>query len=103
GWRGTRIVELAEQVFDVERAGRQAPSDLSFPYLSGTVPVDLDPMSVRVAQVERLADEVIGQADQRHPVARGVREPAGEVGALGHGQGDVVAGGGSDGPPSARL
>ena len=73
--------------------------DLPVPELAWTVRVDLDPVVVGVAQVERLADEVVGEAVELHAVSRGVREPAREVGALGHEQREVeetgVAVGGS--------
>ena len=50
-------------------------------------------MPVGVAEVERLADEVVGEPGERHAVARRVREPAREVGALGQQQGEVVEAG----------
>ena len=80
----------AEKIVDVERQGGQTLADLPFPVRTRSIPVDLDPVPVRVAEVERLADEVIGQPDERDAVARGMREPASEVDALGHEQGEVV-------------
>ena len=62
----------------------------ALPDLARPVPVDLDPVLVGVAEVDRLADEVVGDADDRHLLAGGVREPAGEVGPLRHEQGEVV-------------
>ncbi len=74
-----RVVDFPEQAVDVERHGREARRDLSLPHLARPVPVDLDPVPVGVAQIERLADEVVGQPDERHAVADRMREPAREV------------------------
>ena len=60
-------------------------------------------MPVRVAEIQRLADEVIGQAGHRHAVAGGMRQPAGEVGPLGHQQREVIEAGGTRHGPCARL
>ena len=97
------IVELAEEVVHVERLRRHPAADLSLPQLARPVGVDLDPVPVRVSEVDRLADVVVGEAGQRHPVARGVREPAGEVDAARHEQREVIEAGVSDGRPRARL
>jgi len=40
--------------------------DLALPQLARAVPVDLDPVLVRIAQVQRLADEMIREPDQGH-------------------------------------
>ena len=87
---GARVVELAEEALDVERQRRQARVDLALPDLARAIPVDLDPMAVGVVEVQRLADEVIGEAGERDAVARGVRQPAREVGALLEQQREVV-------------
>ena len=71
--------------------------------LARAIGVDLDPVAVRVGEVERLADEVVGEAGERHPVAGRVREPAGEVGALGQQEGEVEEAGVADRGPRARL
>ena len=97
------IVELAEEALDVERKGRQPLSDLALPELPRPVMVDLDPVPVRVAEVDRLADVVVGESDQGHAVARGVRQPAREVRALGHAQGEMEEAGEAVGRPRARL
>ena len=60
-------------------------------------------MPVRVSEVDRLADVVVGEAGQRHPVVRGVREPAGKRGALGNEQREVVQARVAVGGPGARL
>ena len=60
-------------------------------------------MGVRVAQVERLADVVVGQADQRHTVARSVCQPRRQVGARRHQQGEVVEAGAAVGRYRPRL
>ena len=44
--------------------------DLALPERARAVPVDLDAVPVRVAEVDRLADEVVGEPGERHPVAR---------------------------------
>src|SRR3954449_1423193 len=65
-------------------------ADLPLPDLARAIPVDLDAVLVGVGEVDRLADVVVRHADERDLLARGVREPAGEVGALGHEQREVV-------------
>ena len=87
------VGQLADEAADIERQSRHPLEDLPFPDLARAVPVDLDAVPVRVAEVDRLAHEVVGQADQRHAVAAGVREPAREVDALGQQQGEVVEAG----------
>ena len=52
---------------------------LPLPRLPGAVPVDLEAVPVGVSEIERLADEVVGHAGQRHPITAGMGEPAGEV------------------------
>ncbi len=85
--------QLGEDAAHVERQRRHPLEDLPFPHLPRAVPVDLDAVPVRVAEVDRLAHEVIGEARQGHAVAPGVGEPAGEVDALGQQQGEVVKAG----------
>ena len=60
-------------------------------------------MVVGVAEVERLAHEVVGQPDELHAVSRGVREPAREVRTLGHEQREVVETGEAVGRFRSRL
>ena len=98
-----RIGELAEQAVDVERLRREARGHLTLPDLARAVPVDLDPVPVGVVEVQRLADEVIGEAGERNAVARGVRQPAREVGALLDEQREVVEPRVAGGRPGARL
>ena len=88
GLRGR--VEFAEDVLDVERKGRHPRADLSFPDLSRAVPVNLDAVPVRVAQVERFADEMIGCPDERNAILRRMVDPAREMPALGEEQRKVV-------------
>jgi hypothetical protein len=89
---GRRIGELAEQALDVERPGAH-PVDVALPALAWPVPVDLDPVVVGVAEVDRLADEVVAQACEGDPLAGHVREPAREVGSLGEQEREVVEAG----------
>ena len=78
-------------------------SDLPFPEAARPVGVDLDPVVVGVAQVERLADEVVGSARQLDAIADRVLHPAGQVRALGHQQREVEEAGVPVGGPRARL
>ena len=86
----TRIVQLAEKAVDVERERGHPVAHLTLPHLARAVPVDLDSVLVRIGQVERLADEMIREPDEGDSVADGVRQPAREVDAFGHEQGEVV-------------
>ena len=87
------IGELAEEIVDVEREGGHLRGDLTFPLFARPVPVDLDPVPVGIGEIERLADEVVREPDQRHAVARGVRKPAGEIRALRHEKREMVEAG----------
>ena len=82
--------QLSNQIVDIKWHGRHARFDLTLPRLARTVPIDLDPVTVGVAEVKGFADEMIRQPDKRHPVARGVREPGREIDALRHQQGEVI-------------
>ena len=73
--------QLGEDAAHVERQSRHPLEDLSLPHLPRAVPVDLDAVPVRVAEVDRLTHEVIGEAGQGDAVAPCVGEPAGEVDA----------------------
>ena len=53
------------------------PSAGSRPVLARAIPVELDAVPVRVAEVERLADAVVGRAVEADP---GVEQPAQRVG-----------------------
>ena len=101
--RPGRVVELPEQRADVERLGDQARRDLALPDLARAVVVDLDAVPVGVGEVDRLADEVVRHPDERDALARGVGEPAREVRALGHAQGEVEEAGVAPGRRGARL
>ena len=52
-------VKLAEKARDVEWQRRQPLEHVPFPHFAGTVPVDLDAVPVGVAEVDRLAHEVV--------------------------------------------
>ena len=80
---GQRVLENGEQIVRVERQRGQPPADLPLPELARAVGVDLDPVVVGIGQVDRLADVMGRQTCERHALARGIREPAGEIDALG--------------------
>ncbi len=77
--------------------------DLPLPELTRPVGVDLDAVPVGIAQIDRLADVVIGEALDPRLVARRVREPAREARPVGHEQRDVVEAGVTVGRLRARL
>ena len=83
------VVELAQQAVDVERIGSHAGGDLTLPQLARPVVVDLDPVLVGVAEVDRLAHEVVGGAGEADALAHGVRQPARQAGPVGQQQGEV--------------
>ena len=84
-----RVVEQAEQVVDVERKRRHPARDLPLPDGPRPVCVDLDPVAVGVAEVDRLADVVIREPLEPNPVTRGMGKPAREIGALRNEQREV--------------
>ena len=96
--RGLRLVPaLAEQALEVEppREHRQPALGRAGPRRLGPVPVELDPVLVRVAQVERLADAVVAGAVERDA---GGDQPAQGVGQRRAGRiedGEVVEPGGA--------
>ena len=54
------------RLVDVERQRGHPLADLALPELARTVPVDLDPVLVGVAEVQRLADEMIREPGEGH-------------------------------------
>ena len=94
GHAGRRALGGAEQVLDVDRVGADAHLvAVADPLVARAVAVDLDAVPVGVAQVDRLADDVVGEAGERDAVLSRVGEPAGEVRARGHEQRVVVEAG----------
>ena len=93
GWRverlRLRVAELAEQAVEVERIGAHALGDLALPQLPRPVGVDLDAVPVGVAEVDRLAHEMVGRAGQAHALAHRVGDPAREAAAVRQQQGEV--------------
>ena len=87
---GRRVGQLAEEALDVERHRRHPLEDLALPELARPVGIDLDAVVVGIAEIDRLAHVVIGEALQLDLVARGVREPPREARAVGHEERDVV-------------
>ncbi len=61
----------------------------------GAVPVELDAVAIRVAEVERLADAVVGGAFERDARADETAECVGQLGASGVDDREVVETGGS--------
>ena len=84
------VLELPQEAAGVEREGRHPRADLALPDLARPVPVHLDPVPVRVGEIDRLAHEVVGEPRERDPLAGHVREPGGEVDPLGEEQREVV-------------
>jgi hypothetical protein len=81
-----RLVQLRQQIAQIERIGEhpQAAVLALRPHLLGPVPIKLDAVVVGVAQVERLADAVVGGAFERdfcgdQPAERVGQKPAGRV------------------------
>ena len=80
-----RVVELAEQALDVERQRRHPLAHLALPELARPVGVDLDPVQVGVAEIDRLADVVVGEPLQRRS-ARARRGRGSARGSAGRGR-----------------
>src|SRR5262245_30808260 len=110
GWHaGVRILaaELIENAVEVERQGVHLEDAVAYrPLLTRAVAIELDSVALRVAQIERLADQVVGgpaqpparfgDALQRTGEVRAARNEDGEVeepaGAVGAARGVRVAG-----------
>ena len=56
----TRVVEYRDEVVRVERPGRHQLADVSLPALARPVGVDLDPVMIRIAEIDRLGNLVVG-------------------------------------------
>ena len=87
GMRGVGVLaaELAEHAVEVERQGvhlQDAVADR--PLLPRAVAVELDAVALGIAQVERLADQVIGGAAQAPAGLGDALQGAGEIGAARH-------------------
>ena len=78
------------RALDVEWERRHPPPTCPSQTSRGRSRVDLDPVPVRVGEVDRLAHVVIGEPDEPDALAGGVREPGREIGTLGQEQGEVV-------------
>ena len=83
------VFELAEEALEVERIGAHAFRHLPLPHRARTVGVDLDAVLVRIAEVDRLADEVVGGAREADALAHGMRKPARETAPIGEQQREV--------------
>ena len=73
--------------------------DLALPELARPVGVDLDAVPVGVAEVDRLADEVVGRARQAHALAHRVGDPEREAAPVRQQQREVE----QPGAPGRRL
>ena len=85
GRLGVLAAELAQDAIEVERKRVHLQDSVADrPLLPRAVAIELDPVALRIAQVEGLADQVVGRAAE--PPAR-LGDPlqgAGEVGAARH-------------------
>jgi hypothetical protein len=97
------ILELGEHRADVERKRRHPFLDAALPALARPVGVDLDPVVVGIAEIDRLADEVVGETCQRDSVAGGVGEPAREARTVGGQEREVEEPGVAVPRPGSRL
>ena len=97
------VARLGEQRVGVERERRHRLRDPALPLLARAVGVDLDAVVVRVAEVDRLAHDVVGEAGERDPLAPGVGEEAAEARAIRDEQRDVEEAGETGGRARARL
>ena len=82
---GLVIAHLGKEALQVERQGvhlEVAAGDR--PLCPGTVAVELDPVVLRVGEVERLADEVVGGAGEPPARTDDAAQRTGEVGPFGH-------------------
>jgi hypothetical protein len=85
---------FAQDVIDVERIGGDAQIATSpLPAFRRPVGVDLDAVAFGIIEVEGFAHRVIGCAGQGHLRARGVKDPAREIGARGHQESGVIESG----------
>ena len=94
GLSGSGKTTLARLVAtELRRRGRPVEvldGDAAFPRLTRAVAIDLDAVTIGIGEVDRLADVVVGQPDERHAVARGAGEPGGELRPLGDEEREVV-------------
>ena len=61
-------LHAAHEIVDVERLRGESLRNVALPERARAVPVDLDAVPVGVAQVDRLADDVVGEAGERDAV-----------------------------------
>jgi hypothetical protein len=74
------FAELAQEVAQVQRQGGHLQLAVLYPpVVVGAVAVDLDSVAVRVRQIQRLADQVVGGSVQR---PAGVGQPSEGVGEI---------------------
>ena len=100
---------LGQERLHVERPRhhRDLAVRVARPFLAWAVAVELDAVSVRVAQVERLADAVVGGTVELDPGRRQPAQRVGQGGAIGIAHGDVVEtrvpGGGGEPPSDSQV
>ena len=88
---------LAEQFFKVKGRGDHGKLTLrcARPLRFRAVPVKLDTIAVRVAEIERLADAMIGSAFERNVGKNQATKGVGQFSAGGIDNGDVIEAGGA--------
>ncbi len=96
-------VQGRQQVPDIEAAGGHEAVDPTVPQRSGAVGVDLDAVPVGVAQVDRLADGVVGEPLEGDPLLGDVPQPAGQFGPVGQQEREVKEAGVGRRRPRAGL
>ena len=96
---GRDRLRLACQRVEVQRQRRHPHPSVGVPPLARAITVDLDAVSLRVAEVERLADQVVGRAAQPPPGADQAVQGPGQVEAAGHEDREVEQPGAPRRPP----
>jgi len=94
-----------QEIVEVEREGhhREVAPGVLRPLRRVAVPVELNPVAIRVVEIERLAHPVIGGAAERHPVADEAAKSVGQLLAPGVEDRDVVEPGRAGGGPVAAA
>src|SRR5258708_21904544 len=95
------LVRNSQQPFEIQVVGADVqPAAWVLPFTARAVRIDLDAVSLRVVEVKRLADEVVGGAGERQALLERSPEETAQLLFSWQEDGEVEETGGVPGPPA---
>ncbi len=94
--RPALVAGRRREIVEVERVGGDLQAVAGpLPLVLPAVAIDLDAVAFRIVEIDRLADEMVGRAGERHALLRRVEQPAREIGARRQQKCGVIEAGGA--------